>query len=124
MRHAVLLRIIAVLVGLDGVMHGAEAARRQGDPPLLTGEHIVVCIAALVAAYALWRGARWSPWALAAFGVLVAGLVVSLGPLLSLGDAERGGLYTGAAAIVVLTALGVWYAHRQVTRVENPLAAR
>jgi hypothetical protein len=39
---------------------------------------------------------------------------VSLGPLLALDHGARSGLWTGAATIVVLTAVAVWYANRRV----------
>lgn len=114
MRSSVVLRILAVLVGLDGLAHAIEAARGAHDPRILLAEHVLVFVSAVVAAVGLWRGSRWSPWALAAFGIITAVLVVSLGPLLALDHGARSGLWTGAATIVVLTAVAVWYANRRV----------
>ena len=40
-------------------------------------------------------------------------LIVSLGPLLNMDSVERSGLWTGAASVAVMTALGVWYLARR-----------
>ena len=115
----ILLRVIAVLVGATGITHGVQAfvgaqpGRR--DPGLLVGEHAIVCVLGLVAAYGLWRGMRWAPAALAVYGLVVAALIVSLGPLLSLPAPARSGLWTGAVVLLAVTALAVWYAGRRVT---------
>jgi hypothetical protein len=114
----ILLRIIAALVGAVGLVHGVQAifgGLPGGDPRLLVFEHVIVCLLGLIAAYGLWRAERWAPTLLAVFGVVVAGLVVSLGPLLAFEGPARKGLWTGAATLLLLTALAVWYAQRRVT---------
>jgi hypothetical protein len=121
-RRSVVSILIAVVVAATGVLHGIQGIRGMhggGDPPLLLLEHLDVCLFSLVAAFAIWRGKRWSPWALAVAGAATAALVVSLGPLLKLDPVARGGLWTGAATIAVLTALGVWYLERRVQRLSS-----
>lgn len=116
----ILLRIIAVVVAATGVVHGVQAFAGAGlghDPRPLVLEHAVVCVFGLTAAYGLWRALRWAPLVLALFGLEVAVLIVSLGPLLGLEGPARTGLWTGAMTLVVLTALAVWYAQRRVSRV-------
>ena len=118
----ILLRVLAALVGAAGITHGVQAffgAQPGRDPGLLVGEHAIVCVLGLVAAYGLWRGTRWAPAALAAYGLVVAALIVSLGPLLSLPGPARSGLWTGAAVLLVFTALAVWYARHRVTTLSS-----
>ena len=121
----ILLRVIAVLVGATGITHGVQAffgAQPGGDPLMLVGEHTVVCVLGLFAAYGLWRGLRWAPAALAVFGLVVAALIVSLGPLLSLPRPARSGLWSGAVVLLVITGLAVWYAQRRIAA-SQPLRA-
>jgi hypothetical protein len=121
----ILLRIIALLVAATSVVHGIQAftgARPGHDPRPLVAEHAIVFVLGLVAAYGLWRGLRWAPLMLALYGLTVAELIVSLGPLLSLEGPARSGLWTGAATLLLLTGLAVWYAQRRVTRDEGRLA--
>jgi membrane protease YdiL (CAAX protease family) len=118
----ILLRVIAVLVGLIAIVHGGQAfvgAKPGHDPQPLVVEHLIVLVFGLIAAYGLWRGQRWAPLMLALYGLAIAVLIVSLGPLLALEGAARNGLWTGAATMLLLTALAVWYAERHVTRLSS-----
>lgn len=111
------------MVGLLALEHGVQAVLGfppGGDPRALTAEHAFVCLTGLAAAYGLWRGERWSPPVLAIHGLAIAVLVVSLGPLLNLPAAGRGGLWFGAATIVLLFAAAVWFT-RRVCRPERAL---
>ena len=115
----ILLRIIAVLVGATGVVHGVQAflgSQPGNDPRVLVVEHVLVFVLGLIAAYGLWRAERWAPLILAIYGVAIAALIVSLGPLLGLNGPARSGLWTGAATLLLLTALAVWYSQRRVSR--------
>jgi hypothetical protein len=115
-RSSIIVRIIAVFVGVLGVPHVAQAVlgmRGNGDPRLLALEHLDVAIFSFVAAYALWTGKRWAPWALAVAGGATALLVFSLGPLLALDPVAQKGLWSGAGSIAVMTAIGVWYVRRR-----------
>lgn len=126
-KPSILQRVIAIFVGLIAATHGVQAilgSRAGHDPRALVAEHAVVMIVGLIAAYGLWRGERWAPWALAANGVLIAALIVSLGALLQMDSAARGGLWTGAVTIVLMTAAAVWYVRRRVpVRADSPLRA-
>jgi hypothetical protein len=106
--------IVAVFIGMLGVPHLVEGIR-GGDASLLRLEHLDVAIFSFVAAYAMWTDKRWAPWALAVAGAATAILVVSLGPLLKMDPVARSGLWTGAASIAVLTAIGVWYLTRRLS---------
>jgi hypothetical protein len=108
--------VVAVFVTVLSLTHGVQALLSRGDPPLLVVEHVVVFVTGVLAGWSIWTGKRWAPWALAAAGVTAAGLVASLGPLLAMDATARNGLWTGAATILVGSALGVWYVRRQVTR--------
>jgi hypothetical protein len=122
----IILRAIAVLVGLTGLQHGVQAVlglHAGGEPLALTLQHVIVSLTSIAAAYALWRRIQWAPWMLAVAGATTAMLVASLGPLLQMGAAERGGLWTGAASIALLTAVAVWYARRVVGRFTGSAAA-
>jgi hypothetical protein len=113
-----ILRAIAILVGLAGLQHGVQAILgvwHGDDPSALVAEHVVVCLTGLSASYGLWRRTRWAVWMLAITGVATALLVASLGPLLKMDVAERGGLWAGSASILVMTAVAVWYTRRRVT---------
>ncbi len=115
-RYSIVMRIIAVFVGVLGVPHLVQGIR-GGDPQLLRLEHLDVAIFSFVAAYAMWTDKRWAPWALAVAGAATSLLVESLGPLLKMDPVSRSGLWTGAASIAVMTAIGVWLMARRVRRI-------
>ncbi|MFN2579390.1 MAG: hypothetical protein ABR607_17095, partial [Pyrinomonadaceae bacterium] len=117
-RPSILERVIAVFIGLLACNQGWQAlgARSGQDPRPLVAEYVAACVTGLLAAYGIWRGRRWGPWAFAVNGATMALLVLSLGPLLSMDPAARGGLWIGAASIAVPTAAGVWYIQRRVRR--------
>ena len=113
---SIVLRIIAVFVGVLGVPHLLQGLFGGGDPRLLGLEHLEVAILSFVAAYAMWTAKRWAPWALAVAGAATAILIASLGPLLKMDPVSRSGLWTGAGSIAVMTAIGVWFVARRVRR--------
>jgi hypothetical protein len=111
------LRIIAVVVVLTALTHGIQAilgVLPGDDPRPLVVEHIIVCVLGLAAGYALWRGQQRAPLLLAIYGIAIAILIVSLGPLLGLMGAARKGLWTGATMLLLLTVVAVRYAGRRV----------
>lgn len=117
-RYSIVIRIVAVFVGVLGVPHLVQGIG-GGDPQLLRLEHLAVAIFSFVAAYAMWTDKRWAPWALAVAGAATATLVISLGPLLKMDPVARSGLSVGAGTIVVMTVLGVWYVARRVRRISD-----
>ena len=63
-----------------------------------------------------WIGARWSAALAAAYGIVTAGMLVSLGPLLAMPVEERGGLLIGAGVVLVITLPCAWYLRRATRR--------
>lgn len=64
---------------------------------------------AIASGVGVWRQAKWAPYAIAAWGVESAVMIVALGPLLSLEPAARNGLWVGAAIVLGMAAGSVWY---------------
>ena len=89
---------------------------RSSDPATLTALQLLVGTAAAAAAWASWRGMRWAPAAALVYGALAATMVVLLGPILHLDEGARGGLWTGAALIVLFCAWAAWSLRRSVAR--------
>ena len=113
------ITLLAIFVAIISAVHLLQAfTGASGDPRALIFEHVVVAVLGLLAAWSIWMGKRWAPWALAIAGVTVAALIVSLGPLLQMGAQERADLWTGAGTVFVMTLAGVWYVRR---RVASPL---
>jgi len=107
--------LLAIFVAIISAVHLLQAFTGwSGDPRALIVEHVIVAVLGFLAAWSIWLGKRWAPWALAVAGVTVAALIVSLGPILQMGAEERAGLWTGAGTVFVLTLAGVWYVRRRV----------
>ena len=112
--------LLAIFVAIISAVHLMQAyTGLRGDPRALIIEHLVVALLGFLAAWSIWMGRRWAPWALAIAGVTVAALIVSLGPILRMGAEERGGLCTGAGTVFVMTLAGVWYVRRRVAASPN-----
>ena len=111
---AIVIAVLVIAIALLHLLQAINGVIGGGDPQMLVLEHLDVTIFSLIAAYAIWTGKRWAPWALAVAGVAVAVLIASLGPLLNMNAVERRGLWTGAGSMLVFTALGVWYLARRV----------
>jgi len=107
--------LLAIFVAVISAVHLLQAFTGwSADPRALIVEHVIVGLLGFVAAWSIWLGKRWAPWALAVAGVTVAALIVSLGPILQMGAEERAGLWTGAGTVFVMTLAGVWYVRRRV----------
>lgn len=108
--------VVAVLFTLFGLSAWSEALdiflRASDDPTLLGILQTVIGAVALTAAVGSWRGSRWSPVAAIAYGVITAGMIVGLGPMLGLEGEERGGLLVGAAAVLLIALAMAWYLRR------------
>ena len=63
----------------------------------------------------MWRQAKWTLYAIAAWGVESAAMIVLLGPLLALDSAARNGLWVGAAIVLGMAAGSVWYLRRSMS---------
>ena len=85
---------------------------RSDDPGPLVLLQALVGLAAAAAAWGSWTGARWAPYAAAAYGVVVAVMLLALEPLLDLGAASRGGLRLAAGSLLGLSLLAAWWLRR------------
>jgi hypothetical protein len=88
---------------------------RSGDPTALTALQALVGIAGGAAAWGSWTGTRWAPAAAVLYGLVTAGMLVALTPLLDLGPDARGGLWTGAAAVLLFALWAGWYLRRALS---------
>lgn len=111
---SIVLAIFVALISATHLLQGVTGVR--GDPRALVVEHWIAGVLGLIAAWGIWMGKRWTPWILGATGIVVAALIVSLGPLLDMQPVERRGLWTGAATILLATAFAVWYLTRRARR--------
>ena len=91
--------------------------RRSDDPAALTALQALVGAAGAAAAWGSWSGARWAPAAAAAHGTVTAGMLLALGPLLDLPADARGGLWLGAAVVLLFALWSVWYLRRVAARI-------
>lgn len=82
------------------------------EPWVIVGIHVMIFVLAVACAVGLWRGRRWATPAVVLWGVATALFIVSLGPLLALESAERGGLWVGAATVLVFAFAVAAYARR------------
>ena len=115
-RRSVGTALLAIFVAVISAVHLLQVfTGLGGDPRALMIEHLIVALLGFLAAWSIWTAKRWAPAALAAAGVTVAALIVSLGPLLRMDAQERAGLWTGAATVFLLTLAGAWYVKRRLT---------
>jgi len=87
------------------------------DPPILIGLQALIGSAGTAAAWGAWAGTRWAPYAVLIHGVITATMLVSLDPILGLGEA-RSRLFIAASAVLAWTFLFAWYLHRLTRRSE------
>lgn len=86
------------------------------SPPILTALQAIVGAMAAAAAWGGWIGARWAPAFALLYGVIAGGMVAGLGPMLDLPAESRGGLWSGAAMILVFGLLTAWWLRRSLRR--------
>ena len=115
-RGRVVLAVIFALLALNAFAQVAVAlAGGSGDPPPLVWLQALVGAVASAAGWGSWAGARWAPWAALAYGLVTAGMLLALEPLLGLGPDARGGLRLGAAAVFTFGAWAAWYLRRPLS---------
>lgn len=119
-------RILAVVFALLALNAWAQVVLvlvgRSGDPGLLTALQALVGALAALAAWGSWTGARWAAGAAVIHGLVTAGMIVALGPILGLDADERGGLLVGAAVVLGFGLFAAWYLRRAGARVRAPSA--
>jgi hypothetical protein len=91
---------------------GMFLAGRNSEVPGLMLAHAVLGLVGAAAATAVWRRSSWSVWLAALWGVLTAALLASLPSVLGLAAEERGGVWVGAAAVLLVGAFAAWYLRR------------
>ena len=117
-------RVVAVLftlLGLNALNELFSMVSGTADgPAALAALQAVVGVVAITAAFGAWTGARWAPAAAAAYGVIAAGMVVALGPLLEMPAEERGGLLVGGAVVLAFALACAWYLRWAFRRARAP----
>jgi hypothetical protein len=120
--------VLAVVFGLLALNAWLQvafvAAGRSDDPLLLTALQVVIGAAGAAAGRGSWTAGRWAPAAAVAYGVVTAGMLLGLGPLLDLAADARGGLWASAAAVFAFALWSAWYLRRIVHRTPEAKAAR
>lgn len=112
-RSRIAIAVLFLLVSLNAWMQAAQEAMGRSDETLaLTLLQVLVGATAMAAAYGSWSGARWAPWAALAWGMVTAGLILALDPLLDLGAEARRGLRIGAVVVLLLGCAAGWFLHR------------
>ena len=85
---------------------------RSDDPAALTALQALIGAAGVMAARGAWTRARWAPAAAVAHGVITAGMLLALVPLLALPADARGGLAVGAAVFLLFALASARYLRR------------
>jgi hypothetical protein len=116
-RGRVALAVVFALLALNALVQVALVPLgHSGDPPVLTVLQALVGAAGAAAAWGSWAGTRWAPWAALAYGLVTAGMLAALVPLLELNPGARGGVWLGAACVFAFALWAAWYLRRSVAR--------
>jgi len=105
----VLTAIFGVLALIDWAQVLLALLRPSDNPSALTALHFGTGAAAAATYWGSWRRMRWAPMAAVAYGALTAVLLFALPSLLDLPVEARGGLRTGAAAVLLFAILSAVY---------------
>ena len=89
---------------------------RSDDPRMLTLLQAMIAVSGAAAALGSWTGRRWAPAAALLYGVLTSVMLISLVPLLELEPRARGGLWSGAAGVLLGSVGAAWYLRRTTPR--------
>jgi hypothetical protein len=103
--------IVTVLFALLAANALKEVVASDSPPALRTLQAIVGATGGATA-WGAWTGARWSAALATLYGLIAAGMVVSLGPMLDMPVEERGGLLVGGAIVLLVSLACAWYLHR------------
>ena len=112
----VLTVIFALLAANAWVQVALVPLGESRDPATLMVLQLLVGATAAATAFASWVGARWGPLAALAYGLVTAGMIVSLQHILDLGPDTATGLWTGGAMVVLFALVTAWYLRREVAR--------
>jgi peptidoglycan/LPS O-acetylase OafA/YrhL len=107
--------IVAALFALLAV-NALKEVFWSDSPPTLRALQALVGTLAVTTAWGAWTGARWSAALATLYGLVAAGMVVSLGPMLDMPVEERGGLWIGGAVILVFALVCAGFLRRMTRR--------
>ena len=108
----ILIAALFALLAVNALMEAFDA----DAPPMLRVLQALVGVLAAATSWGAWSGARWSYAAATAYGFAAAGMVASLGLMLDMPVEERGGLWIGAAVILVFSLACAWFLRRMTRR--------
>ena len=113
--HFILVALFALLAA-NAWTESTDIVRRVSAAPMgLFWLQLAAGAFAVASGVGVWRQAKWTPYAIAAWGVESAAMIVLLGPLLALDPAARNGLWVGAAIVLGMAAGSVWYLRRSMS---------
>jgi hypothetical protein len=108
----IIIALLFALLTVNALMEAFDA----DSPPMLRALQALSGALALATTWGAWSGARWSYAAATAYGFVAAGMVASLGLMLDMPMEERGGLWIGAAVILVFALACAWFLRRMTRR--------
>lgn len=112
----VLTIVFGVLALADVVQLGQAARGLHPDPPSLLIVHGITGLCAGAAAVGTWRSREWASILVLSWGVITAGMLVALGPVLDTPEAERPSLWLASGVVLVFSSLAAVYLHRRFLR--------
>lgn len=111
----IIVTIFFTILWLNAWVQVAIAlAGGNSDPLGLRAWQFISGTAAGIAALGAFRLRRWAPLAALAYAVITAAMIASLGRMLDLDEADRGGLLAGAATVLVVCGGAALYLRRLV----------
>src|SRR5215204_4941427 len=107
------LAVLFVLLGLNAWTQVVlDLTGRADEPPPLIALQALVGALAAAAAWGTWRNARWASIACVLYGLVTAGMVAALVPILDLPREARPGIWSGAALVLLFAFAVAWYLRR------------
>lgn len=114
--HFILVALFALLAA-NAWNEALDIARRVTDEPMgLFWLQLGAGALAVASGIGVWRQAKWATFAIAAWGIESAAMIVLLGPLLKLDPAATVGLWAGAAIVLGMAAGSVLYLRRSLSK--------
>lgn len=111
------LAVVFALLALEAWTEVGLALFGPSTSPLaLTALQAATGTAAAAAAIGSWSGAAWAPMAAALYGVVAAGMLLAVPPILALDPKAVGGVRFGAFVVFALGVASAWYLRRVLAR--------
>jgi hypothetical protein len=112
-------RIVVTALFALLTVNAVKEAFWSDSPQALRILQALVAVAGAATTWGAWSGARWSPVLATLYGLITAGMIVSLGPMLDMPVEERGGLWVGGAVVLLFSLACAWYLRRVTRRVNS-----